>query len=239
MPTLRGSTAGAFTSNARTLTLPTGTVAGDYATVYGYDGFTAPTLSGITGWTSRILATTFGDVIYGFKKLTSGDITTGSVTITWNGSYGGYAAITTALCTELPRFSSNASASNGDTDVGRTISLLPSSGDIAGYFGFKRKDGFTPTVSIDRGTSIDASAVANVGGAYRTETHAATSVVTVTSTLSNAGNVDGLFAVVFSDSALSAATVNDANTVESTTPITASWIYKGRTTATQDTGSVA
>lgn len=240
MATLRGSTAGAFTSNARTLTLPGGSVAGDWAVVFGYDGFVSPTLSNITGWTSNTMVTGFGDAIVGYKILTAGDITAGSVTITWNNSYGGYAALSTVAATYIT-VQRSASASNGDTGTGRSHNVLLSNGDIGLYWCFERNDGSTPSPSIDRGTSVDASGVTNVGGAYRTESYSSsTAVLPVSSTNSTSGgNVDGFVAVYLSDNPLPGETLSDANLKFDGTPLQAAWLYKGRATAVNDSGSGA
>lgn len=238
MTTLRGSTAGAFTSNARTLTLPGGTVAGDIAVVFGYDGYVSPVLSTITGWNTVKFATGAGDGLIAWKVLTSADITAGSVTVTWSNSYAGYAALSTVLASSGANVTvSSISAFNGDTGTGRTISVNVRNTDTALYLAFKRKDGTSPTVSLSRGTSVDASAVTNAGGAYSTEAISSTGSVDVTSIVPSGGNVDGLVAVVVSDSSAPGG-VPDPVAVGSGGARTG-FLYKGRRTAADDTGSNA
>lgn len=240
MTTLRGSTAGAFTSNARTLTLPGGSAAGDVAVVFGYDGFTGPVFSNITGWTYTVFATAQGDVVFGFKTLTAADITAGSVTITWSSSYGGYAALSVMLASSGVQYiRSDISTASGNTGTGRTIPVPVRNGDVALYWAFKRKDGTSPAVSLSRGTSVDISAVTNVGGAYSTEAITSDAFLSLASTVPSAGQADGVIAIVVSDTASTTGVPDDANIYTGSIDPTRdpAWLYKGRATAAADTGS--
>ena len=238
MTTLRGATAGAFTSNARTLTLPAGTVAGDIAVLFAFDGWNTPVISTITGWTSVTWDTGAGVGLRAYKTLTSADITAGSVTVTWNSSYGGYAALATVSATVgMQVMAYSLSTSNGDTGTGRTLAnLVGQNGDTALWWAFKRKDGSTPAVSLSRGTPVDTSSVANVAGAFSTEALTTQALVDASSTVTSGGQVDGLIGVIVSDSPLPGAV--DTDLEFAATPTSTALLYKGRSTATDDAAGV-
>ena len=93
-PSIRGSGIQSSSASNFTVSWPSGTAAGDFAIIFGLHGFniiTPPgwtTLANITG-SSNVSGAAFS------KVLTSGDITTGSVTVSAGGSFNGVFAIVT------------------------------------------------------------------------------------------------------------------------------------------------
>lgn len=92
-PTVRSSNITSSSASSYTINWPTGTIAGDVVVVFGGHGF------GInipTGWTSldKQDGGNFNGATFA-RVMTSGDITTGSVTITTAGGYNGVFSLVT------------------------------------------------------------------------------------------------------------------------------------------------
>lgn len=85
-PTLRGSSLTAAGTSSVTLAWPSGTIAGDVAVIMCGSAFQ---LVAPTGWITlmNVPEANWGSAVIG-KVLTSGDISTGSVTVTFTGSFG-------------------------------------------------------------------------------------------------------------------------------------------------------
>lgn len=90
-PTKRGYVCTVFNARSVTLNFPTGTVAGDLAVVWVNNGWGASNPSGWTVLDNQIGSNTNGATF--FKILSAGDITTGSMTVSFANSYWGAAGM--------------------------------------------------------------------------------------------------------------------------------------------------
>src|SRR5690348_8305998 len=93
MPTIRGSNIQSSSASSYTVSFPAGTLAGDLAVLFAGHAWTVNTPS---GWTAQnaLPAANFGGAVFS-RVLTSGDISTGSVTVTTTGTFNGVLAIVT------------------------------------------------------------------------------------------------------------------------------------------------
>lgn len=139
---------------------PTGSVSGDTCVVFAGNGWNVNTPS---GWTSldNLVGTNVNGAVF-YKTLTSGDITTGSVTITYAGTYYGIVAGFTLIGAPTSfRTPATQRNSTGATSHTLTTDTTPVSYDIAIYFGMARV-ATSPTVSV--GAQLQQSNNANASG---------------------------------------------------------------------------
>ena len=148
-PTVRGSGAQTFNSNTTTITLPAGTVAGDLAVVFVGHAYGANNPSGWTQLDNQQGSNTNGATFA--KVLTSGDITTGSVTVTFAGSYYGSIAIITLQGGTSVLFGLASVRANSGATSQTVFSSAYSSGMAGIYFGHTRGD---ITVTCNQGTQL-------------------------------------------------------------------------------------
>jgi hypothetical protein len=137
--TVRGSSGLATSANPAVITFPGSAIAGDEAFIFVGGGWSVP--SAPSGWTQ--IDNEAGSNFNGFiahRTLTSGDITTGSVSVTLAGTFDLYAA---CLVVEGPTyggirgFNANRSGSSTPSDVLITSSS-PITSDLVIYFGSQR-----------------------------------------------------------------------------------------------------
>lgn len=153
-PTLRGSDL-VYVNNTSSqgINLPAGSAAGDRAVLFASHGYG---VNAVSGWTS--LDSSGGSNINGAvftKILDSADITAGSVTVTFGGSYYGEVSIAVAVGpTAGVRETKTVRSSSGASPNSLTTSLSASGSDLALYYGSIRTSSSTTTV--DRGTSLQS-----------------------------------------------------------------------------------
>jgi hypothetical protein len=138
-------------------TFPTGSQAGDMCLICVGHGFavTVP-----AGWTQDDLSSgsNYNGAVF-HKTLTSGDISTGSVTISFGGSFNGsvqgvtFVGVPTGIRT-------TAVVRNGSAPVTVTTGSSPVAGDVAFYFGSARSAVATYP-SVNRGSVLEKVSTAN------------------------------------------------------------------------------
>lgn len=136
-PVLRGSTLVAFSANTISVAFPVGTVAGDTVIIFTGHGWatTAPagwtTISNMTGMNWN------GAAIY--RAITTAEAATGSVTVTFTGSFNGVAACAafegSRLQFRIPAFQRN---SAGSLSLVMATDGTPMTTDYMVYFGSNR-----------------------------------------------------------------------------------------------------
>lgn len=98
-PTLRATTIIGFNNSTVTAPFPAGTIAGDVVIILTSSGWNVNTP---TGWTAEDVSTGSNTNGACFAKvMTSADITTGSVTVTYGGSYWGVITLSTIVGTTM------------------------------------------------------------------------------------------------------------------------------------------
>src|SRR5436305_4721989 len=95
--TLRGTAILATTSPTLTLTLPTGTVAGDTAVFFAAGAWQINTPSGWTVVCTPTNASNWNGAVF-TRVLTSGDISTGTATVTFVNTGDAVAAVASSFC---------------------------------------------------------------------------------------------------------------------------------------------
>ena len=149
MATLRGTGIQASSASSYSVNFPSGTVAGDTAILMVGHGWGANTPS---GWTNQnsLTGTNWNGAVFS-KVLTSGDITTGHVTVTFAGSFDGTLAIVTIVGAAYYVRSVDASRNgSGSTSVSlSTANPAIGGSDLALYFGSNRA---ASTDTVSRGT---------------------------------------------------------------------------------------
>lgn len=148
-PTLRGSVIGSkLTTSNIVLALPAGTQAGDLAVIFAAGSATTPT----SGWTQLYSSTgTAWDSSCRWKVLTSGDISTGTITFSSTFNFDGVGAIVTFIgSTGGIR---ETGANNSTVPVTLTTSSAVLNTDAALYFMSLRDTGTTPTITPATGSA--------------------------------------------------------------------------------------
>jgi hypothetical protein len=155
---IRGTGLIAQVATTFTINFPAGTVAGDFALLFGGQGYGFPTGTP-SGWTllsALFPGSNWGGAAYS-KTLTSGDISTGHVSLTFSGNYDGVIAIITFVgATGGVR---NAVANSGNVPVGVTSTVV--AGDWGIYFGSARSNG---VLSVSLGTEEQQATSAGGNG---------------------------------------------------------------------------
>lgn len=148
-PTLRGVTEVTKSANSFTLSLPAGSQAGDLAILMCGHGWSA---TNPNGWTvnDNSSGSNWNGAVFS-KLLSSGDITAGSITIAFAGSFDGYALLAvfngpTGGIREVDRFRSGNGAIS-DSSVSTSSSVASS--DVLLYFSSTRAN---TIASVSRGT---------------------------------------------------------------------------------------
>lgn len=144
-----------------TITLPTGSVAGDRIVVYaghGY-GITGIVPSGFTSLDNSA-GSNYNGAVY-TKVLTSGDITTGSVTVSFAGLYYGV-VIAVTFVGGLTGVRVTTPLRDGSGAATRTVTTsgAPVAGDLVLYFGSARMNG---AVTCNQGLTLQAGTPAAEG----------------------------------------------------------------------------
>ena len=198
-PAIRGFTQGTMTSGSSSLTvsLPVGSASGDYAVIqigsaYGISGV----CSGVAcanSWTyldSNPRSCISGNDFY--RTLTSGDVSTGTVTTTASGAYGGGIALTVFVGTHSAQSSYNQYIAGGLNTTSWPVSgaAVTTTGATVGLWFFVTRQSGTPTLlsslGTQQGTQTDNSGVGTVSYAQ-----AIPSSTIITPTFSSSNLSDG------------------------------------------------
>jgi hypothetical protein len=175
-------------TNSIAFSFPTGSQAGDLCVIFTEHGFVTTTPS---GWLQ--LSNLTGSNVNGacfHKILTAADISTGSVTISFSGSYyGEVAGITFVGCTGGLRTTTFSRNSTSASSRSLTTDGTPKSGDYAVYFGSERLS--STTVTIDKGSALQTdNSGLNASGALYGGTIGADGAITANYTYSASGTGD-------------------------------------------------
>lgn len=243
MATWRGANGGAYTSaSSSTLSLPAGTVAGDFCVAVLGNVFTGSSITGITSWDTRLTLDTYGTTYLLAKKLTAADIAAGSVTATFNGSGPGYSAIATAAADFGKAAAGPVSHPNGQAvSSNRLVASALMNGDILVYLSTTRRDGTTPSVAVSQGSLINESG-ANGGsnwgfaGGIRYRELAANGNDDTTFDYGTAGQGDMAVTWLFANGPRTGGVAPDLAVAAAGTAN--AFVYKGRRTKAEDTGGV-
>jgi len=165
MPTIRATDIGTGSANSVNIPFPGTAVAGDTAFIFLGAGYA---VNNVSGWSiiSNLVGSNFNGAAF-YKELTSGDISTGSVTVTFAGSYNFVWAI--AVCVGSATESTAAASRNGDGSA--TITLAASTAtkttDLVLLFGSNRG---VDNITIDHGTSLEQLSATEASGALSSYT---------------------------------------------------------------------
>lgn len=186
-PSIRGTGIQASSASSYTVNWPTGTVAGDLAIIFTGGGFGISSVP--SGWTTLDMitgASNWNGSVF-CKVLTSGDISTGHVVVSYSGTFDAVTAIITIQGTPVG-FRTFKSQQNGSGSSSVTLrsDVTPLTTDLAIYFGSNRAAS-TDTVSLgtQRQQANDGSAAS---GCLYTDTPAAIGGVAPVFSYSSAGS---------------------------------------------------
>ncbi len=145
-------------ASSAVFTFPTGSAAGDLCVIFAGHGYGTTTPAGWTELDNRQGSNFNGACFY--KFLTSGDISTGSVTISFAGTYYGHVAGVTMTGGSYPvrAYGGGRNSAGASTRTISTAQTWPVSGDLALYFGAARVNASCSTAT---GTSLQTDAQAN------------------------------------------------------------------------------
>lgn len=181
-PAVRSSALALLNTSTMTLTLPTGTIAGDRVVLFIEHAYYP---SDPSGWTVHYNGTGGSFCIGGVwsKVMSSGDITTGSVSVSFGGSYNGVICLVTFVG---PTFGvretvTRVNAGNGDA----TLSSAVLDSDTAVYFCSGRGNS---TNTVARGTQLQTASGSEASGSVYSEDLAASGTYTAGFTHSVAGS---------------------------------------------------
>ena len=178
-PSVRATSSGTFNATGVTAALPTGTIAGDLVYIAVESGWNVNAPSGwtvldnVTGVPNSAFAGVFS------KVMTSGDIATGSVTITFGGSY--YGAYLMIAMVGAPTQRTFASATNAGTV---TSASTVQAGDLGVFFGLSRGNSNT---GISPGSLVQTTSTADAWGVMYEYTTVASGVQSEAFTWSGSG----------------------------------------------------
>lgn len=156
---VRASSIVAINTNSYAYPFPTGSAAGDSCVISVGHGWAVNVPAGWTQLHKLDGSNTNGATFW--KLLTAADITAGSVTITFAGSYNGVIAGITFIGGLYIRTSTAYRNGAGATSRTLTTDTTPAIDDYAIYFGFGR---FNGTVTVDSGTALQTVSAANGSG---------------------------------------------------------------------------
>lgn len=144
-------------ANSIAMPLPSGAAAGMWCIVFAAHGFSVSTPA---GWNSLYNNSGVGGSGACFEKeLTSGDISAGSVTVSFGGTYHGVLAAVCLTAKSLVRSSSFARNATGSLTRSRSSDSSPQAGDFALFFGEGRgtNGGNPATITCDKGATLQSN----------------------------------------------------------------------------------
>lgn len=193
MPAIRSTGIQTGTTSSYAVFWPAGTVAGDLVIIFCAGGFFPNTPS---GWTAIAGSSLSGSNWQGcafYKILTSTDITTGSVTVSWGGSFNSVVAIASLAGPAPAPLAVAQRNSTGSASIALTSSTDRS---LVFYFGSNRA---ASTDTVNRGTLLqtanDGSAAS--GCLYAETTPAASVTATFSYSAAGTGNYQAIVGCAF------------------------------------------
>jgi hypothetical protein len=152
-------------SAGRLITLPAGSRAGDRIFMDVHSAWDVSSITGITGWTAlnTNVGTQWNGRIY-TKILTSGDITTGGVTVNFSGNHGSYISLIVMVGNCGIRYTTASRVSTNFTSIPLSTDSSPQVGDTVVWIGTGRSVSGV-IVTSDRGQHMTPySATTNASG---------------------------------------------------------------------------
>lgn len=174
---IRGTRVTSFSGSSVVYTFPAGSAAGDKCIICAAQAFSVTTPAGWASLDNQTGTNVNGGIFH--KTLTSGDISTGSVTISFGGSFNGniqgitFVGAPSSIRTTLAVRSS--STSNPGVTV--TTGASPVAGDIAIFFGSCRAPTTQSFPTVNRGSTLENNNDANFPGVVATEVLTASGAV--------------------------------------------------------------
>lgn len=187
LPTKVGSDLIVFNASSATINFPAGTGVGDLAILVSHHGWDIFTPAGWATLDSKTGTNVQGAVFY--KILSSGDITTGSVTVTYIGSFGGCLGIEVYAATTFTGISLLGSQRTASTTPTVSFTGTVTPADSIVIYGGARANGLVTfvTATVDKSVT-DTNASASIG------TYDATAVGLFSETISFAASGGGIYA---------------------------------------------
>lgn len=178
---IRNSALQTYNGSSVNVAWPSGTQAGDLVIFLAETAFNSTNPS---GWTNLYIVTgTTANGIVSYKTLTSGDISTGFVTINASGSYFGIVCIVAWIGSPAVREGEGAQSAGVSPSV--TTSSAPIAGDVGLYLSGGRNNA---TITPGRGTVLQTSTASEQTGCIYAETLSASGAVTVSFNTANTGS---------------------------------------------------
>jgi hypothetical protein len=154
---IRGTSLVAVNATTYTVTLPAGSVEGDFAVLFCGTGYPCPAT--IAGWTVndyQNVGSYWSGAVYS-KVLTSGDISTGSASVTSAGAYDGVVglAVIVGAAGGVREVESSRHSNDSTTSVSLTTSTNVAVTDTNIYFASER--GNSSSITVSRGIKQQAA----------------------------------------------------------------------------------
>jgi len=165
-PTIRGTGIQASSNSSYTVPWPAGTATGDLAILFAGHAWGANLPS---GWTtqSNLTGSNWNGAVFS-KTLTSGDISAGSVVVTFAGSFDGVVSVLTTVGNFTIKETAPSRNGTGSSSISLTTSTSALATDLLVYFGSNRG---ASTDTVSRGTmQRQANDGASASGCLYTET---------------------------------------------------------------------
>jgi hypothetical protein len=177
------------------IALPTGSAAGDLCFLFGGHGFAVSTPSGWTPLTVSSGSNYNGAVFR--RVLSSADITAGSITVSFGGTYYGHVALATMVGNgSWDIFFADSRNSTGATSRSQATPNSINSGSLALWFSGGRAN---ITITCNRGGQLQTDSQLNASATLYSESVGSTAVDTATFTYSSAPTGDYEAVVVIQD----------------------------------------
>ncbi len=183
-PIIRSSSVSYVSTNPVVLTFPGGTLAGDIAIIIAASeqNVFAP-----SGWVAGAQNLIPGSSFWAYKTLTSGDISTGSVSVSHNGTNGTWSLTIIVGGTASIREVDNGGHGTGVTSASLATTGAVSAGDLLLIFGCTRA---TTTTGITPGTQIGTTTSGTMSGTLNYLNVLTSGAVTANYTYGAAGLAD-------------------------------------------------
>ena len=166
MPSIRGTGQQASSASSYVVPWPSGTIAGDFAVIYCGHAWPANLPS---GWmeNDNQAGSNWNGAVFS-KRLSTTDITAGSVTVTFSGGFNGTLAILTTIGDASVKKTDAIRNSSGSSSVTVSSSVAAATTDLLSYFGSNRA---ASTNTVSRGAlQRQVNDGSNASGCLYTET---------------------------------------------------------------------
>jgi hypothetical protein len=183
-PIVRSSSISYISTNPVVLSFPGGTVAGDIAIIIAAN---EQNVFAVSGWTNGAQNLIPGSSFWAYKTLTSGDIATGSVSISHNGTNGTWSLTIIVGGTASIREVDNGGHGTGVTSASLATTSAVSAGDLLLIFGATRA---ATTTGITPGTQVGTTTAGTISGTLNKYNVLTNGAVTANYTYGAAGLAD-------------------------------------------------